>query len=933
MTCSSCVQYIEKNIAKLSGVQSIVVALISGKAEINYNPSLINVDRLIEEMNSLGYRTTLIDSPFSAFNKIHLLIGGLNSEVDVNRIESHVISKMGVESCHVSLATSAATVEFSPSAIGPRDLISVIEGLGYTAELSSKDDQMKRLDQSEEVRKWRITFLISLIFGVPVMLIMIIFHWILHTPMHPEKQTPFTFTSYFPCIIAISCFPLQRFIMEFLTLRHGQTNMDVLIVLATTIAFIYSILVLIVALVLRLLKILDGHQGKTSEALSRLMSLQAKEATLVTMNDERHITSEMGINIELVQRNDLIKVVPGAKVPVDGIVVDGKSSADESFITGESMPVVKVPGSMAIGGSVNQKGVLIIKATHVGQDSTLSQIVRLVEEAQTSKAPIQQMADRIAGYFVPCVIFLALLTLIAWIVIGYMSQEYIALSATNRFESIMKVAFEAAITVLAIACPCSLGLATPTAVMVGTGVGATNGILIKGGEPLESVHKVTTVIFDKTGTITEGKPRVVSIFTMRSPQDMPLQVLALICGSAELQSEHPIGTAITTFAKQWLQEPVWAAISRFHVSSGHGVSCKVSGVKKSLASLKSMSSPVLSEGEEIVSLIARFSIVSCIPISRANKDSDTYEVVIGSEKMMERYTIAVDKVISEVIANEQQKGHISVLCAINGDVVSVISIADQVKKEASLAVWALTQMGMRVVLLTGDNSKTAASTAKQVGIADVFSEVLPNQKQAKIHQLQNAGERVAMVGDGVNDSPALASADVGIAIAAGSDIAIESADIVLVRNDLIDVVAAIQLSKKTTRRIRLNFLFAIVYNVIGIPIAAGVFRPFGFMLQPWMAAAAMALSSVSVVTSSLLLKTYRKPTYGSLYCSEFKRHAKALEAGHFEVNVHRGLDGTGVFRASSRLSVISSKMGSLLGSTSSMISGSRGNSDSDDHVL
>ncbi|KAJ1352219.1 Heavy-metal-associated domain [Parelaphostrongylus tenuis] len=370
-------------------------------------------------------------------------------------------------------------------------------------------------------------------------------------------------------------------------------------------------------------------KGKTSEALSRLMSLQAKEATLVTMDGEGRITSEVGINIELVQRNDLIKVVPGAKVPVDGIVVNGKSSADESFITGESMPVVKVPGSMAIGGSVNQKGVLIIKATHVGQDSTLSQIVRLVEEAQTNKAPIQQMADRIAGYFVPCVISLALLTLLTWTIIGYMSQEYRALSPTLRFESVMKVAFEAAITVLAIACPCSLGLATPTAVMVGTGVGATNGVLIKGGEPLESVHKVTTVIFDKTGTITEGKPR----------------------------SEHPIGTAITTFAKQWLREPVWPAVSRFHISSGHGVSCKISGVKKSLISLTTMSSPALAEGEEMVLLDSiYYKQVSSIPITKANKDSDTYDVVIGSERMMERYAIAVDNVVSEVIANEQAKG-------------------------------------------------------------------------------------------------------------------------------------------------------------------------------------------------------------------------------------------------------------------------------------
>ncbi|XGW15707.1 hypothetical protein V3C99_001281 [Haemonchus contortus] len=952
MTCASCVQYIERNIAKLKGVQSVVVALIAGKAEINYNPSLISVEKLIAEMTSLGYRASLIDSPFSAFSKIHLTIGGLNSEADVNRIESHVISKMGVEGCNVSLATSLATVEFSQSVIGPRDIIAVIESLGYTAELATKDDQMKRLDHSAEVRKWRTTFFVSLLFGVPVMLIMIIFHWILHTPMHPENQTP-VFSpalSLDNLLLLLLCTPVQViggryfYVASWKALKHGQANMDVLIVLATTIAFTYSILVLIIALVLRwpsspmtffdvppmlivfisLGRMLEHKaKGKTSEALSRLMSLQAKEATLITMDSDGRVTSERGINIELVQRNDLIKVIPGAKVPVDGIVVDGQSAADESFITGESMPVVKKPGSIVIGGSVNQKGVLIIQATLVGQDSTLAQIVRLVEEAQTNKAPIQQMADRIAGYFVPFVIFLALLTLVVWIVIGYMSRKYDSLTPTGRFESVMKVAFEAAITVLAIACPCSLGLATPTAVMVGTGVGATNGILIKGGEPLETVHKVTTVIFDKTGTITEGRPRVISILTLRSPLDIPLKMLAIICGSAESQSEHPIGAAITNFAKEWLRDPTWAAVSRFHVSAGHGVSCQVSGVRKSLDSIKQVNGPVLSEGEEMAIFDANVihKQVSCMPTLKIKRENDTYEVVIGSERMMEKYGIPIDDITAAALSAEQQKGHISVLCAINGEAVAIISIADKVKSEAALAVWALTKMGMRVVLLTGDNAKTACSTAKQVGIADVFSEVLPNQKQRKIQQLQDAGERVAMVGDGVNDSPGLASADVGIAIAAGSDVAIESAGIVLVRNDLIDVVGAIELSRKTTRRIRLNFLFAIIYNAIGIPVAAGVFRSFGFMLQPWMAAAAMALSSVSVVTSSLLLKAYRKPTYGSLYTPEFKRHAKALEAGRFEVRVHRGLDDGAVFRSSSKLSVISSKMSSFLGSTTSVISG------------
>ncbi|KAK6010052.1 haloacid dehalogenase-like hydrolase, partial [Ostertagia ostertagi] len=395
-----------------------------------------------------------------------------------------------------------------------------------------------------------------------------------------------------------------------------------------------------------------------------------------------------------------------------------------------------------------------------------------------------------------------------------------------------------------------------------------------------------------------------------------------------------------------------------HVSAGHGVSCQISGVRKSLDSIRQVNGPVLSDGEEMV--ISDSNVihkqVSCMPTLKTVKENDSYEVVIGSERMMEKYGITIDDVTAAALSVEQQKGHISVLCAINGEAVAIISIADKVKNEAALAVWALTKMGMRVVLLTGDNAKTAGSTAKQVGIADVFSEVLPNQKQKKIQQLQNAGERVAMVGDGVNDSPALASADVGIAIAAGSDVAIESAGIVLVRvsigslllllvrfatfpfiiksplkNDLIDVVGAIELSKKTTRRIRLNFLFAIIYNAIGIPIAAvserkafstEFFRPFGFMLQPWMAAAAMALSSVSVVTSSLLLKAYKKPTYGSLYTSEFKQHAKALEAGQFKVRIHRGLEDSGVFRnGGSRLSVISSKMGSFLGSTTSIISG------------
>lgn len=962
MTCASCVQYIERNVAKVEGVHSIVVALIAAKAEVIYDNRLTSADAIGEHMTEeLGYKATLLDSMGggnSNYNKIQLIIGNLSTENDATRIESHVLSKTGIDSCNVSIATGMALVEFSPQIIGPRDIINVIESLGFTADLATRDDQMKRLDHSEDVEKWRNTFLISLVCGVPVMIIMIIFHWILHTPMHPEKQTPI-FTpalSLDNFLLLILCTPVQIFGGRYFysaswkAIKHGNANMDVLIVLATTIAYTYSIVVLLLAIVFKwpsspmtffdvppmlivfiaLGRMLEHKaKGKTSEALSKLMSLQAKEATLVTMDSEGRLTSEKGINIELVQRDDLIKVVPGAKVPVDGVVVDGKSSADESFITGESMPVVKKPGSTVIGGSVNQKGVLIVKATHVGNDSTLSQIVRLVEEAQTNRAPIQQLADKIAGYFVPCVIGLSLITLGVWIGIEYNLERNANLPPGLRFEEALKIAFEAAITVLAIACPCSLGLATPTAVMVGTGVGAANGILIKGGEPLESVHKVTTVVFDKTGTITEGRPRVVQVASFVKPEMMSLRLMTFLAGATEALSEHPIGNAVAAFAKQLLNEPTWPNTSRFHVSAGHGVTCRIDAIRQSFASLalnsgSSTEIPRLPDGQTMTIPGSEVTLLQVSSRDVTQPNPDTANIVIGTERMMERHGIAVSDTVKMTLSEEQRKGHISVICAINAQVVAVISIADQVKKEAALAIYTLREMGLRVVLLTGDNSKTAESTAKQVGIDEVYAEVLPNQKQQKIKQLKGYGNKVAMVGDGVNDSPALAEADVGIAIAAGSDVAIESAGIVLVRNDLVDVVGAIKLSKMTTRRIRLNFLFAIIYNAIGIPIAAGVFRPFGFMLQPWMAAAAMALSSVSVVSSSLLLKNFRKPTIANLYTPSFKRHQKFLESGSFQVQVHRGLDDSGVFRgaANSKLSVWSSKVGSLLGSTTSIVSSS-----------
>ncbi|CAJ0573971.1 unnamed protein product, partial [Mesorhabditis spiculigera] len=520
-----------------------------------------------------------------------------------------------------------------------------------------------------------------------------------------------------------------------------------------------------------------------------------------------------------------------------------------------------------------------------------------------------------------------MVTLVGWIVFGYWTWADDAITGTAKFEAIIKVAFEAAIKVLAIACPCSLGLATPTAVMVGTGIGAVNGILIKGGEPLEKVHKVKTVVFDKTGTITQGKPKVVSVHGFLTFSSKTLNKALAAAGSGEAMSEHPIGNAIASFVKELLNASEWATVSRFSAYPGSGISCRVSDVDEFLAS--SSPDPRFDFRSVDHHHETPFPRTDARYIQSGDKDganvfaTQDYKVLVGTVQLMEKHGIPVDGEAFYTLQEQQSKGNIVVLCAINGQLACMFTIADEVKKEAALAVWALKKMGMNVVLLTGDNSKTAVVTAKKVGITDVFAEVLPNQKQEKIKQLQKDKTKVAMIGDGVNDSPALAQADVGIAIAAGSDVAIESAGIVLVRNDLCDVVAAIKLSKMTTRRIHLNFLFAICYNVIGIPIAAGLLTPIGISLEPWMAAAAMAMSSVSVVASSLLLRSYKKPSHASLSSGEFKKYKRMLERGDFEVNIHRGLDSGVFMRAPSKISLLGSKITSAFGDSINSLVGAQ----------
>ncbi|KAL9406442.1 hypothetical protein Peur_003414 [Populus x canadensis] len=838
MTCTSCSSTVEQALQAIPGVQKAQVALATEEAEVHYDPKILGCNRILEAINDTGFEAVLL-STGEDMGKIGLKVDGVRTHNSMRMIENSLQALPGVQSIDIDSEVNKISLSYKPYVTGPRNFIKVIEstGTGRFKAMIFPEGGGRESHRKEEIKQYYRSFLWSLVFTVPVFLIAMIFMYIPGIK-HALDTKLVNMLSIGAILRWVLSTPVQfivgrRFYTgSYKALRHGSANMDVLIALGTNAAYFYSVYSVLRAasstdfestdffetssmlisfiLLGKYLEVLA--KGKTSDAIAKLMNLTPGTAILLTLDDEGNVISEEEIDSRLIQRNDVIKIVPGAKAASDGCVIWGQSHVNESMITGEARPVAKRKGDTVIGGTVNENGVLHIKATRVGSESALSQIVRLVESAQMAKAPVQKFADRISKYFVPLVIILSISTWLAWFLAGKF-HGYPDSWIPKSMDS-FQLALQFGISVMVIACPCALGLATPTAVMVGTGVGASQGILIKGGQALESAHKVNCLVFDKTGTLTIGKPVVVNT---RLLKNMVLRDFYELIAAAEVNSEHPLAKAIVEYAKKFREDeenPMWPEAQDFQSITGHGVKAIV-----------------------------------------RNK-----EVIVGNKSLMLEHNIPISIDAEEMLAETEGMAQTGILVSIDREVTGVLAISDPLKPGAHEVISILKSMKVRSIMVTGDNSGTANSIAKEVGIETVIAEAKPEQKAEKVKELQAAGHVVAMVGDGINDSPALVAADVGMAIGAGTDIAIEAADIVLMKSNLEDVITAIDLSRKTFSRIRLNYIWALGYNLLGIPIAGGVLFPgTGFRLPPWIAGAAMAASSVSVVVCSLLLKNYRRP--------------------------------------------------------------------------
>ncbi len=785
MTCAACAIRIEKGLNKMDGVEQASVNLALEKSSIKYDPSKLSAADFEKKIEALGYGVVKQKAEFD--------ITGMTCAACSTRIEKGLNKIEGVAIANVNLALEKATIEFNPSEVTVADIIAKVEKLGYGAH--QKQEDTEQVDHREKaIKDQKRKFIISAILSLPLLWTMV---------------GHFTFTSFLyvpdflmnPWIQLILATPVQFIIGKqfyvgaYKALRNGSANMDVLVVMGTSAAYFYSVYQAVVtagthhgphlyfetsAVLITLIilgKLFEAKaKGRSSEAIKKLMGLQAKTAIVVRDGVEKEVP------LEEVVIGDTILVKPGEKIPVDGEVLEGITAVDESMLTGESLPVDKNTGDVLYGSTINKNGFIKMKATKVGRDTTLAQIIKVVEDAQGSKAPIQRMADQISGIFVPIVIGIAILTFLVWI-IWVQPGEFTP-------------ALEVLIAVLVIACPCALGLATPTSIMAGSGRAAELGILFKGGEHLEQTQSIDTVVVDKTGTVTHGKPVLTDVVLASGQEEEKL--LSLI-GAAEKQSEHPLAQAIVEGIQDKSIE--LGKVQFFEAIPGYGVQATVSG----------------------------------------------QAVVIGTRKLMQQYGIEIQSVLPTMEKLESD-GKTAMLAAINGQYAGIVAVADTIKDTSREAVDRLQQMGIKVIMMTGDNERTAQAIGKEVGVDAVIAEVLPEGKAEEVKKLQQQGKKVAMVGDGINDAPALATANIGMAIGTGTDVAMEAADVTLIRGDLNSIADAIIMSRKTMRNIKQNLFWAFGYNTLGIPIAA-----IG-LLAPWVAGAAMAFSSVSVVLNALRLQ-------------------------------------------------------------------------------